>query len=80
LRPRSEGQRPGETISASHNLLIGQVFFAPREKITLRDGAEDEIAVRQKSSEAFFDDKAAAKVKTAYGPEHSSHYLRKSRQ
>ena len=47
---------PGETISASHNLPIGQAFFVPREKITLRDGTEDEIAARQKSSEAFFDD------------------------
>jgi len=71
---------PGETISASHNLPIGQAFFVPREKITLRDGTEEEIAARQKSSEAFFDDKTAAKVKTAYGLEHSPHYLRKSRQ
>jgi hypothetical protein len=71
---------PGETISASHNLPIGQAFFVPREKITLRDGTADEIAARQKSSEAFFVDKAAAKVKTAYGLEHSPHYLRKSRQ
>jgi hypothetical protein len=72
--------QPGETISASHNLPIGQVFFVPREKITLRDGTEEEIAARQKSSEAFYIDKAAAKVKTAYGLEHSPHYLRKSRQ
>jgi hypothetical protein len=59
-------------------LPIGQAFFVPREK--MRDGTEDEIAARQKSSEAFFHDKAAAKVKTAYGLEHSPHYLRKSRQ
>ena len=72
--------QPGETISASHNLPIGQAFFVPREKITMRDGTEEEIAARQQSSEAFFDDKAAARVKTAYGLEHSPHYLRKSRQ
>jgi hypothetical protein len=71
---------PGETISASHNLPIGQAFFVPREKITLRDGTADEITARQKSSETFFVDKAAAKVKTGYGLEHSPHYLRKSRQ
>ncbi len=71
---------PGETISASHNLPIGQVLFVPREEITLRDGTEEEIAARQQSSQAFFDDKAAAKVKTAYGLEYSHHYLRKSRQ
>src|SRR5271170_6863666 len=72
--------QPGETISVSHNLPIGQAFFVPREKIILRDGTEDEIAKRQQSSEAFFNDKAAAKVKTAYGLEHSPHYLRMSRQ
>ena len=72
--------QPGETISASHSLPIGQAFFVPREKITLRDGTEDEIAARQQSSQAFFDEKAAAKVKTAYGLEHSPHYQRKSRQ
>jgi len=72
--------QPGETISASHNLPIGQAFFVPREKITLRDGTQDEIAARQQSSETFFDEKAAAKVKTAYGLEHSPHCLRKSRQ
>jgi hypothetical protein len=70
----------GETISASHNLPIGQALFVPREEITLRDGTEEEIAARQKSSEAFFHDKAAAKVKSAYGLEYSPHYLRKSRQ
>lgn len=71
---------PGETISVSHNLPIGQAFFVPREKITLRDGTPAEIAARQKSSEEFYDNKRAAKVKTAYGLEHSPHYLRKSRQ
>ena len=45
---------PGETISASHSLPIGQAVFVPREKITLRDGTEEEIAARQKSSETFF--------------------------
>ena len=71
---------PGEAISASHNLPIGQALFVPREEITLRDGTEDEIAARQRSSQAFFDDKAATKVKTAYGLEYSPLYLRKSRQ
>ena len=72
--------QPGESISASHNLPIGQVLFVPREEITLRDGTEAEIAARHQLSEEFFRDKAAAKVKTAYGLEHSPHYLRKSRQ
>jgi len=72
--------QPGEAISASHNLPIGQVLFVPREEITLRDGTEAEIAARHATSEEFYKAKAAAKVKTAYGLEHSPHYLRKSRQ
>jgi hypothetical protein len=71
--------QPGETISASHSLPIGQVFFVPREEITLRDGTEEEIAQRFKSSETFFHDKAGFKIKTPYGLEYSPHYLRTSR-
>ena len=71
---------PGETISMSHGLPIGQAFFVPREKITLRDGTEEEIEARQKSAQAFYDEKAASKIKTPYGLEHSPHYVRKSRQ
>ena len=72
--------QPGETISASHNLPIGQVLFVPREEVTLVEGSEAEIAEREKSSEEFFRIKAETKVKTGYGLEHSPHYLRKSRE
>jgi hypothetical protein len=72
--------QPGETISALHNLPIGQVLFVPREEIVLRDGTEEQIAARRLSSEAFFREKADAKVKTAYGMEYSPHYSRTSRQ
>ncbi len=69
-----------ETISASHNLPIGQVIFIPREEVTLVDGTAEEIEARHKTSEIFFREKAAAKVKTPYGLEQSPHYLRKSRE
>src|ERR1700733_3855236 len=72
--------QPGETISALHNLPIGQVLFVPREEIVLRDGTEEQIAARRLSSEAFFLEKAGARVKTAYGVEYSPHYSRASRQ
>ncbi len=72
--------QPGETISASHSLPIGQVFFVPREEITLRDGTEEEIAARRNPAKRSLTRRQAAKVKTAYGLEHSPHYLRKSRQ
>jgi hypothetical protein len=71
--------QPGETISASHSLPIGQVLFVPREEITLREGTEEEAAARRRSSETFFREKAGVKLTTAYGLEYSPHYLRTSR-
>ncbi len=71
--------QPGESISASHNLPIGQVLFVPRAEIEFRDGTEDERVARRQSSESFFRDKTAVTLKTAYGLEYSPHYLRTSR-
>jgi hypothetical protein len=70
----------GETISASHNLPIGQVMFVPRDEITFRDGTDEEIKARHEASRAFYHEKAQTKVKTPYGLEYSPHYLRTSRQ
>jgi SEC-C motif len=72
--------QPGETVSASHNLPIGQVLFVPREEITLREGTEAEASARLQTSNAFFQEKSASKIKTPYGLEYSPHYLRTSRQ
>jgi hypothetical protein len=71
--------QPGESISASHALPIGQVLFVPREEITFRDGTEAEAAARLEKSNEFFREKAASKIKTPYGLEYSPHYLRSSR-
>jgi len=71
--------QPGETISASHSLPIGQVFFVPREEVTLREGSKEQIAVRMQTSETFYREKAAATLKTAYGMDYSPHYQRTSR-
>lgn len=72
--------QPGETISAMHSLPIGQVLFVPREEITLREGTEEQAAARLQSSEAFFHEKSATRLKTPYGMEYSPHYSRSSRQ
>ena len=71
--------QPGESISAWHNLPIGQVLFVPREEVTFRDGTEEQVAARHEASVAFFREKAATKLKTSYGLEYSPHYLRTSR-
>jgi hypothetical protein len=72
--------QPGETISASHSMPIGQVIFVPREDITFRDGTDEEIAARHQSAQEFYDEKARTKVKTPYGLEYSPHYQSTSRQ
>jgi hypothetical protein len=71
--------QPGEGMSLSHTLPIGQVVFVPREEITLVDGtAEDEKAFKASIAE-FFREKAEHKVTSAYGLQFSPHYLRRSR-
>src|SRR5690606_35954547 len=54
---------PGEIITVSHSLPVGQVFFVPREDITFRDGTAQQIAERQQTSKAFSDEKASHKLK-----------------
>ena len=71
--------QPGEGITATHSMPIGQVFFVPREEITLRDCTEQELRAINQSAETFSREKAAIKLTTAYGMPYSPHYLRQSR-
>jgi hypothetical protein len=71
--------QPGEGISASHSMPIGQVFFVPREEITLHDCTAEEAQALIESAETFQREKAAIKLTTAYGLQYSPHYLRQSR-
>jgi hypothetical protein len=71
--------QPGEGIPGSHTMPIGQVFFAPREEVTLQDCDAEELAAIRKAKEEFFREKAASKITTPYGLQYSPHYLRQSR-
>jgi hypothetical protein len=71
--------QPGEGISGSHSLPIGQVLFLPRDEITLRDCTAEELAEIGRSREEFSREKASAQLKTSYGVPYSPHYLRASR-
>ena len=71
--------QPGEGIPGTHNLPIGQVFFVPREDITLRDCNEEELAAIRRSKEEFFREKAASTIMTPHGLQYSPHYSRQSR-
>jgi hypothetical protein len=70
---------PGEAISGTHELPIGQVFFVPREEVTLRDCTEQELADIREAKDEFFREKATQRVKTPYGLQYSPHYQRQSR-
>jgi len=71
--------QPGEGISGSHSMPIGQVFFVPREEIAMRDCTAEEVAALKESAAEFSREKAAFKVNTPYGMPYSPHYLRQSR-
>src|SRR5262245_13872704 len=71
--------QPGEGISVSHSMPIGQVLFVPREQITLRDWTEVELQDIRRSQEEFGREKTSAEITTSYGLPYSPHYLRQSR-
>jgi hypothetical protein len=71
--------QPGEGMPGAHSLPIGQVFFVPREEITMRDCNEEELAAIRRSKEEFAMHKAANKITTPYGLQYSPHYLKESR-
>jgi hypothetical protein len=72
--------QPGEGITVSQGIPIGQVLFLPREAITFRDSSEREIEALQQSQSEFLRQKTAAAQKTPYGLTVSPHYLRESRE
>jgi hypothetical protein len=69
----------GEGITLEHAIPIGQVFFVPREAITMRPCTAAEIETIEASRTEFNRQKAAATQTTAYGLAFSPHYLRQSR-
>jgi hypothetical protein len=70
----------GEGITLEHSLPIGQVFFVPREPVTLRPCTDEEVRALEESRTAFSREKAAAVQTTAYGLSYSPHYIRQSRE
>jgi hypothetical protein len=71
--------QPGEGMSLSHTLPIGQVVFVPRQEITLRDGTDAERRAFHATMDQFAAEKATHTQTTPYGLQVSPHYLRQSR-
>lgn len=72
--------QPGEGITVSQAIPIGQVLFLPREAIAFRDSTAREIEALQQSQSEFLQHKTAAAQKTPYGLTVSPHYMRQSRE
>jgi hypothetical protein len=71
--------QPGEGISGSHSMPIGQVVFVPREEITLVTCSDEESAKIRQTREEFFREKDVTKLTTSYGLPYSPLYTRRSR-
>jgi hypothetical protein len=71
--------QPGQVIPGAHNMPVGQVFFVPREDVTLRDATEKEIAGFKRDREEFVKHKMETKLTTRYGLQYSPWYVRQSR-
>jgi hypothetical protein len=71
--------QPGEGISGQRTMPIGQVFFVPREEITLSECTREELDAMQRDDDEFSRGKAAAQITTPYGLPYSPHYLKESR-
>ena len=71
--------QPGEGIPGAHNLPIGQVFFMPREQITLRDSTTEEVAEIALSRKSFARQKSEMTIATPHGLQYSPYYARQAR-
>jgi hypothetical protein len=72
--------QPGQALSVSSPMPIGQAMFVPREQVITRDCTEEELAEIQRSAEEFKREKASQTQTTPFGMPISPHYLRKSRE
>jgi hypothetical protein len=71
--------QPGEGISGARTMPIGQVFFVPREEVTIRECTAAELDAMKRADDEFSRSKAAAQITTPYGIPYSPHYLKESR-
>lgn len=71
--------QPGETLTGSATIPIGQACFLPRTDVTLRDSNEAELKDIAEFRQQFLRDKAADQLHTGYGLLYSPLYFKMSR-
>jgi hypothetical protein len=69
--------QPGDSISAQRGNPIGQVFFVPRETLSLRRGSDEEVAAFGAKVEEYLKIKEGDQVETPYGLSYSPAYAKR---
>jgi hypothetical protein len=69
--------QPGDLFQVSATQPIGQVFFVPREEVTLRDGTQEELAEFSRERDAYDREKAADQLTAPYGIRYSPLYQKR---
>ena len=72
--------QPGEAVPGARHNPVGQVFFVPRERVTLRQCTEEELAEIRASKQEFAKAKADVTQTTPHGLQYSPHYARESKR
>lgn len=65
---------PGEILSASGSAPIGQVFFVPREQVTIAPGSAADAEQFRERQRAYWEARAAKTRVTNFGTEYTYHY------
>ncbi|GMU40756.1 MAG: hypothetical protein AMXMBFR23_16220 [Chloroflexota bacterium] len=66
--------QPGEVLSIRGHSPIGQVFFVPREPVTLREATEEDAAAFRSRMEVYWAARVAKERAMPYGSAFSHHY------
>jgi hypothetical protein len=67
----------GELFHVTASEPIGQVFFVPRDEITLREGSKEDLAEFWRQNDAFNQEKAADQLAAPYGLRYSPLYQKR---
>jgi hypothetical protein len=69
--------QPGDLIHVTATEPIGQVFFVPRDEVTLRDGTKEEAAEFFRQRDTFDQEKAGDRMTAPYGLRYSPLYQKR---
>jgi hypothetical protein len=69
--------QPGDVMQVTPTQPIGQVYFVPRDEVTLRPATAEEVATFNRERDAFDQEKAADQLTAPYGLRYSPAYQKR---